>query len=75
MYDHTLFLCLQISRSDIRPHVNWAVSLVIVDGHFNLQLDSEALKKEIYFIICATPHLWVIILVCWKPDRNTNTYP
>ena len=27
MYDHTLFLCLQIIRSDIRPHSKWAVSL------------------------------------------------
>ena len=30
------FLCLQIARSDIRPQVKWAVSLVIADGHFNL---------------------------------------
>ena len=38
MYDHMLFLCLQSSRSDIRPHVKWAVSLVITDGYqyFNL---------------------------------------
>ena len=28
MYDHT-FLNLQINRSDIRPHIKWAVSLVI----------------------------------------------
>ena len=35
MYDHT-FLDLQITRSDIRPHINWAVSLVIAHGHFNL---------------------------------------
>ena len=30
------FLNLQITRSDIRPHIQWAVSLVIVHGHFNL---------------------------------------
>ena len=30
------FLNLQIVRSDIRPHINWAVSLVIAYGHFNL---------------------------------------
>ena len=35
MYDHT-FLNLQITRSDIRPHIKWAVSLVIAYGHFNL---------------------------------------
>ena len=31
-----LFLNLQITRSDIRPHIKWAVSLVIAYGHFNL---------------------------------------
>ena len=35
MYDHT-FLNLQITRSDIRLHIKWAVSLVIAYGHFNL---------------------------------------
>ena len=34
-YDHTLFLCLQIAGSGIRPHVNWSFSLVIADGHLN----------------------------------------
>ena len=36
MYDHTFFLRLQITRSGIRPHQKWAVSLVIAYGHFNL---------------------------------------
>ena len=31
-----IFLNLQITRSDIRPHIKSAVSLVIVCGHFNL---------------------------------------
>ena len=35
MYDHT-FLNSQITRSDIRPHIKWAVSLVIAYGHFSL---------------------------------------
>ena len=30
------FLTLQMTRADIRPHIQWAVSLVIADGHFNL---------------------------------------
>ena len=30
------FLNLEITRSDIRPHIKWAVSLVITYGHFNL---------------------------------------
>ena len=28
------FLCLQITRADIRPQLSWVVSLVITDGHF-----------------------------------------
>ena len=37
MYDH-IFLNLQITKSDIRPHITWAVSLVIayMYGHFIL---------------------------------------
>ena len=30
MYDHTFYEQVQISRSDIRPHIKWAVSLVIL---------------------------------------------
>ena len=30
MYDHTFYKQVQISRSDIRPHIKWAVSLVIL---------------------------------------------
>ena len=29
MYDHTFYEPVQISRSDMRPHIKWAVSLVI----------------------------------------------
>ena len=34
MYDH--ILNLQITKSDIKQQVKWAVNLVIIDGHFNL---------------------------------------
>ena len=30
MYDHTFYKQVQISRSDNRPHIKWAVSLVIL---------------------------------------------
>ena len=30
-----LFLNLQITRCFIRPHIKWAISLVIAYGHFN----------------------------------------
>ena len=36
MYGHAIFLCLQITKSDIRPQVKVAVSPMIADGHFNL---------------------------------------
>ena len=29
-----LFLNLQITKTDIRPHIKWAVSMVIAYGHF-----------------------------------------
>ena len=32
----SLFLNLQVTRSDVRPHIKWAVNLVIAYGHFNL---------------------------------------
>ena len=32
-FDHTLFLCLQITGLDIRPYIMWAVSLVIADSN------------------------------------------
>ena len=30
MYDHTFYKQVLITRSDIRPHIKWAVSLVIL---------------------------------------------
>ena len=30
MYDHIFYKQVQIRRSDIRPHIKWAVSLVIL---------------------------------------------
>ena len=35
MSDHT-FQNLQITRTDFRPHIKWAVSMVIAYGYFNL---------------------------------------
>ena len=43
------FLCLQITRSDIRWHIKNAVNLVIADGHF-------------IFIRSLSGYLWVNIL-------------
>ena len=35
------FLKLANARSDIRPHIKWAVSLVFANGHFNIPLGCE----------------------------------
>ena len=36
MYDHTFTKLAKITRSDVRPHIKWAVSLVSAYGRFNL---------------------------------------
>ena len=47
-----LFRNLQITRSDFRPHVNLAVSLVTANGHFNLRQGFEwvCLSYNTHFI-------------------------
>ena len=41
MYDHTVLKNLQIVRSDVRPYIKWAVSLVFAYSHFNIPLGCE----------------------------------
>ena len=55
MYDHT-FLSLQITRSDVRPHIKWAVSLVIADDH-------------LIFLMGLCGYVWVNILTL-SPSRG-----
>ena len=43
-----LFLCLQITKSDIRPQVKWAVNLVIADIHFNLPQGFVWVPKRVF---------------------------
>ena len=51
MYNHTLFLCMQITRLNIRPSVKWDLSLVTTaDGHFNLPQGFEWEGKHSHFI-------------------------
>ena len=55
MYDHAFFRNLQITRSDIRPHIKWAaVSLVIVNGH-------------LIFLRGLCGYVWVNILILSSP--------
>ena len=42
------FLKLQITRSEIRPHIKWAVSLVTAYGHFNFPQDFVSIYRIIY---------------------------
>ena len=55
-----LFQNLQITRSDIRPHIKWAVSLVTAYGHFNLPQGG----------LCG--YVWVNILTLSPPRDWTN---
>ena len=48
MYDHTFYKQVQISRSDIRPHIKWAVSLVIL--HMVTSIFLRALCGYTHFI-------------------------
>ena len=48
-------LGLQIIRSDIRPHIKWAVSLVIAYGHSNLP------QGIVWVYICMSSHTHFII--------------
>ena len=51
----TNFLNLQIPISTIRPHIKWAVSLVIAFGHFELdQLELEFLYVLVNILILSS---------------------
>ena len=62
MYDHTFkYKQVQISRSDIRPHIKWAVSLVIL--HMVTSIFLRAL--------CG--YVWVNILTLSPRGLKTQT--
>ena len=59
-----LFRKLQITRSDIRPDIKWAVSLVIAYGLFNLSLNTT------FFVLCRP--LWnPLVFPLWSTLRKT----
>ena len=60
MYDHTFYKQVQISRSDIRPHIKWAVSLVILHMVTSISLQG----------LCG--YIWVNILTL-SPQRGHRT--
>ena len=59
MYDHTFYKQVQISRSDIRPHIKWAVSLVILHMVTSISLQG----------LCG--YIWVNILTL-SPQRGLH---
>ena len=64
MYDHIFYKQVQISRSDIRPHIKWAASLVILHMVTSIFLQG----------LCG--YIWVNILTL-SPQRGLlggNTY-
>ena len=55
MYDHIFNKQVQISRSDIRPHIKWAVSLVIL--HMVTSISLQGLCGYIWVnILTLSPH-------------------
>ena len=58
MYDHIFYKQAQISRSDIRPHIKWAFSLVILHMVISIFLQG----------LCG--YIWVNILTL-SPQRGT----
>ena len=60
MYDHTFYKQVQISRSDTRPHITWAVSLVIL--HMITSIFLRAL--------CG--YIWVNILTLLRRGAKNN---
>ena len=59
MYDHIFYKQVQITRSDIRPHIKWAVSLVILHMVTSIFLQG----------LCG--YIWVNILTL-SPQRPYN---
>ena len=64
MYDHTFYKQVQISRSDIRPHIKWAVNLVIL--HMITSIFLRALCGYIWVnILTLSPRGVASVMVTW----------
>ena len=79
MYDHT-FQNLQITRSDIRPHIKWAVILVIAYGHTQSGLSTWWLHMvTLIFLRGLCGYVWVNILTLLPPrvldTRESKLFP
>ena len=75
-----LFLNLQLTRSDIRPHIKLTVSLVIAYGHFNLPWGlcdyvwvNTLTLSPLRALVKSKQLSWelsVLFLTCQKPPHN-----
>ena len=66
-----LFLNLQITRSDIRPHIKWTASLVIAYGHFNLPRGFVWICVGMYVLTYSLYHPpMVLLFVTWTWAPN-----
>ena len=70
MYDHTFYKQVQISRSDMRPHIKWAVSLVIL--HMITSIFLRALCGYIWVNILTLSPRGVMIKECHVTDMITE---
>ena len=79
MYDHTFkYKQVQISRSDIRPHIKWAVSLVIL--HMVTSIFLRALCGYVWVnILTLSPRGFTVMdIIHWKnscSDSRQLTVP
>ena len=63
MYDHIFYKQVQISRSDIRPHIKWAVSLVIL--HMVTSIFLQGLCGYIWVnILTLSPQRGLLLGLC-----------
>ena len=73
MYDHTFYKQVQIIRSDIRPHIKWAVSLVIL--HMITSIFLRALCGYIWFNILTLSPRGVRLLEKGQSGRGSLLPP
>ena len=72
MYDHIFYKQVQISRSDIRPHIKWAVSLVIL--HMVTSIFLQGLCGYIWVNKLSGMKCFVMVQKPWVQNPVGRTY-
>ena len=82
MYDHTLFLCLQITRADIRAAIKNDAKLLVGYLHFNLshgfvwactRLAYSLYQPKGTYTKCEPITNWIHVVHLWKPFVTLQT--